>query len=83
MFDAIKQSIVKEISSSVGQVINTTANQLQRKFMWFAFRTVALMLAIVLCASGVILLGAKYVGADLMFLTLGVLFLILFLVTKK
>lgn len=82
MLEELKKGIIREISSSVGAVINSATSQLQRRFFWFAIRTVALILAVIFCAIGIILLGAKYVGADLMFLVLGVLFLILFLVSK-
>ncbi|HLC32874.1 MAG TPA: hypothetical protein VJJ82_03540 [Candidatus Nanoarchaeia archaeon] len=82
MFEELKKGIIREISSGVGQVINSAAAQLQRRFFWFAVRTLALILAIIFCAIGIILFGAKFVGADLMFLTLGVLLLIVFLVSK-
>ena len=82
MFDELKKGIIREISSGVGAVINSAANKLQRRFFWFALRTLALLLAIVFCTTGIILFGAKYVGADLMFLVLGVFFLVLFLIAK-
>ena len=82
MFEELKKGIVNEISNSVGAVISSAANQLQRKMLWFVIRISALIIAIIFCAVGIILLGASYVGYDLMFLTMGVLFLILFLVSK-
>ena len=82
MFEELKKGIIREVSLSVGVVINSVINQIQKRFFWFAIRTLALILAVTLCAAGVILLGARFVGADLMFLILGVLFLILFLMSK-
>lgn len=82
MFEELKKGIIREVSLSVGVVINSVINQIQKRFFWFAIRTLALILAVTFCAAGVILLGARFVGADLMFLILGVLFLILFLMSK-
>lgn len=82
MFEELKKGIINEISSSVGAVISSAAKHLQRRFLWLIVRATVLVLAIIFCALGIILLGARYVGYDLMFLTIGVLFLILFLVSK-
>jgi len=54
----------------------------KRKILLFVLKTVFLVLGLFMIAVGIVLLGAKYVGSDLMLLLVGALLFLGFLLVK-
>jgi hypothetical protein len=74
MFEAITNTIVKEINTAVGRVVNAV----QRRILRIALKVFFVVAGLTALAIGLILMGAKYVGLDLMLVLAGVVLLIAF-----
>ncbi len=77
MLEAITNTIVKEINSAVGRVVNAA----QRRIIRIALKVFFVVAGLTALAVGLILMGAKYVGLDLMLILAGVVLLIAFFVS--
>lgn len=77
MLEAITNTIVKEINSAVGRVVNAV----QRRIIRIALKVFFVVAGLTALAVGLILMGAKYVGLDLMLILAGVVLLIAFFVS--
>jgi len=74
MFETITNAIVKEINSAVSSVVNS----IQRRLLRMAIKAFFIIAGIAALAIGIILMGAKYVGLDLMLILAGVVLVIAF-----
>lgn len=74
MLEAITNTIVKEINCAVGRVVNSV----QRRIVRIALKVFFVVAGLTALSAGVILMGAKYVGLDLMLVLAGVVLLIAF-----
>ena len=80
--DDIKKFIVNEAESAVNSIASSVAAKLRRNLLFAVMRATILVISLIFISIGAVLLGAQFVGLDIMFLTMGVLFLIAFLLIK-
>ncbi len=74
MLEAITNTIVKEINSAVARVVNAV----QRRIIRIALKVFFVIAGLTALAIGIILIGAKYVGLDLMLVAAGIVLLVAF-----
>ncbi len=74
MLEAITNTVVKELNNAVSRVVNAV----QRRVLRIALKAFFVIAGLTALSAGVILMGAKYVGLDLMLVLAGVVLLIAF-----
>jgi hypothetical protein len=74
MLEAITNTIVKEINSAVARVVNAV----QRRLIRIALKAFFVIAGLTALSIGIILIGAKYVGLDLMLVAAGIVLLVAF-----
>lgn len=66
------ENIANLVRSEIEKAVVPTVRHVQKKIIFFAIKTTLLVLALVASVAGVTLLGAKYIGLDLMLILAGV-----------
>ncbi len=74
MLEAVTNIVVKEINGAVNRVVNAV----QRRIIRMALKTFFIIAGLTALAIGLILMGAKYVGLDLMLVAVGFCLLVAF-----
>ncbi len=74
MLETITNAVVKEINSAVSSVVNSV----QRRLLRIAIKAFFIIAGIAALSIGIVLMGAKYVGLDLMLILAGVVLVIAF-----
>jgi len=74
MFEAFTNLIVKEVNNAVNSVVNG----IQRRILRLALKAFFIIAGLTALAIGIILMGAKYVGLDLMLISAGIVLVIAF-----
>jgi hypothetical protein len=77
LLDKITNLVLAEVNRSVGAVAATV----QRKILKIVLKAFFAVAGLASLAIGLIVLGSKYVGLDLMMLLVGVCFLLAFLLS--
>ena len=77
LLDKVTNLVLSEVNKSVGAVVATV----QRKVLRIVLKAFFAIAGLASLAIGLIVLGSKYVGLDLMMLLVGVCFLLAFLLS--
>lgn len=75
MLEWLTNAVLKEINNAVVGVVNT----IQRRILRMVLKAFFIVAGIAALAVGLIIMGSKYVGVDLMLLLTGVVFVLVFL----
>ncbi|MBS3147284.1 hypothetical protein J4219_00195 [Candidatus Woesearchaeota archaeon] len=70
------EKIANLVRTEIENAIVPTVRHVQKKIIFFAIKTTLLVLALIASVAGVTLLGAKYIGLDLMLILAGVVLFI-------
>ncbi len=76
MLEAITGAIVKELNHAVDGVVKT----IQRRVLRIVIKAFLMSAGIAALMIGLILMGAKYVGLDLMLMLAGMIFILAFFI---
>ena len=78
MLEQFAQLVAKEVDRAATSVLNTV----KRRLLLFVLKAVFMVLSLTIVTIGIVLLGGKYVGVDVMMVIVGLLLLVGFLVVK-
>lgn len=74
MFEFVTNAVLKEVNHAVDGVVKT----IQRRVLRILLKAFFIIAGIAALAVGIILMGAKYVGLDFMFIAVGVALVVAF-----
>jgi len=77
-FNQLSTFLLEEITSQTKGVVRYA----KRQVLLFVLKAACMVLSIVILSLGIILLGAKYVGVDLMLVAVGMVLLLAFVLIK-
>lgn len=74
MLESIANAVLKEVNGAADKVVNAV----QRKLLRVALRAFFILAGLAALSLGIILIGSKYVGVELMLVLSGLVFLLAF-----